>query len=406
MLKDILVRCLPSGIITVIKKLYHMVVILTYYILRIFPIKNNKIIITSYCGRGYGDNGKYITEELLRRNLDFDIVWIVKGNEKEAFPEQIRTVRYGSLKAKYEEVTAKFWIDNCRKSYLVRKRKSQFYIQTWHGGIALKRIEKDAEHVLSKGYIKNAKHDSKISDLLISNSKFCTELYRSAFWYDGEILECGYPRNDILIQRPKHIRDKVYSFYNLDQHAKIALYAPTFRADGNVEVYDLLFEEIIKLLEKKYGCRWVFMVRLHPNISEKSNMVFGNKKVIDVTCYDDMQELMLSSEIFITDYSSTMFEFMLTGKPVFLYAKDIEKYKNERNFYFKFNSLPFSIAETNEELMRHILFFNKDEYIDKVESFKRIIGLKEKGIASKMIVNRIQFERSKNMKGEDLDIKF
>lgn len=390
MLKEILLKYLPLGMIYRLRKLHQLQIVLTYYFLRIFPINNRKIIITNYSGKGYGDNGKYIVQEILGRKLNYDLVWIVNVNSEKEFPKQIRTVQYGSLKAIYEEVTAKIWIDNCRKSSLVKKREGQFYIQTWHGGIALKRIEKDVETKLSNEYVENAKHDSAMADLFISNSKFCTELYRSAFWYDGEILECGYPRNDILINCHHYTKHKVFRCFGLDDDTKIILYAPTYRADHNMDVYALDYNQILRALEKKDGCNWMFLVRMHPNISGMADAVTYNEKVINATHYDDMQELMGASDILITDYSSTMFEFMLMQKPVFLYATDLEEYILERDFYFDIFSLPFPLAKSNEELIEYLISFSKVQYLNGLISFANKLVLMEAGKAAKKIVDRIE----------------
>ena len=90
-------------------------------------------------------------------------------------------------------MTAKVWVDSNRKEGYIRKRKGQFYIQTWHGGVPLKKIEGDCEEYLGEVYIQRAKWDSAMTDLYLSNGGFCTDMYRRAFWYTGEILECGTP---------------------------------------------------------------------------------------------------------------------------------------------------------------------------------------------------------------------
>ena len=117
-------------------KLAFYIRIFLYYFFGIFPIKKNKIFIQNFNGKGYGDNPKYIVEEILRRDLDFVLVWAVMPKLSKNFPKGIKTVRYKSIRAIYEEATAKIWIDNCRKQLYVRKRKEQYYIQTWHGMIS------------------------------------------------------------------------------------------------------------------------------------------------------------------------------------------------------------------------------------------------------------------------------
>src|SRR5699024_357688 len=109
---------------------------------RIFPVQKNKIIINNHHGKGYGDNAKYIVEILLKNNRDLDIVWVLKDLTKEmaGLPQSIRTVRFRSLRHIYEMTTANIWLDNNRVCQYLFKRAGQYYIQTWHGGLGLKKI--------------------------------------------------------------------------------------------------------------------------------------------------------------------------------------------------------------------------------------------------------------------------
>ena len=362
------------------------------YFLNLVPTKKRKIVICNYFGKGYGDNGKYIAEEIIRQKLGYDIVWLLKKEliGKTQFPPQIRIVKYDSLKGLYELATAKLWIDNCRKIFYPPKRKEQYYIQTWHGGIALKQIEKDAEKNLSISYIETAKYDSNIADLFISNSKFCTNIYRSAFWYEGKILECGSPRCDILIKKSNEVDGKVRKHFNIDNTTHIVIYAPTFRADSNTKVYDVDFNRLIEVLEKKFGGEWIVLVRLHPNISSKDNFIEYNSTIINATYYDDMYELLAASDILITDYSSTMFEFSFTHKPVFLYAPDIKDYVEDRNFYFDIYSVPYPLAQCNGQLFNVIEQFNENKYLNELNIFFSKIGVLEYGEASTKVVEAIK----------------
>lgn len=378
------------------EKIFHIIKCIVrgnyFYFFWLFPIKNNKIIFCNYRGKGFGDNGKYIVKEIIQQKLNYDIVWLIEKDlpNKSNFPKEVRTVKYGSLRGLFELATSKIWVDNCRKYFFPPKRKEQFYIQTWHGGIALKRVEKDAEEKLSSGYIKSAIKDSRMIDLFISNSKFCTNMYRAAFWYNGKILECGSPRNDIFFDSNLNINQKVRDYFNISGNTNILIYAPTFRADYSIDIYKINFNNLIETLEKTFGGEWCILVRLHPNISDKADFIEYDEKIINATQYDDMYELLKASHILITDYSSTMFEFSLTNKPVFLYAPDIESYKKERNFYFDIYTLPYSLAETEQQLCNVIVNFDRDKYLTDLERFFNQLGIIEDGNASKRVVEKIK----------------
>lgn len=146
-------------------------------VLRIFPIDNKKVFSLNYYGKGYGDNGKYVSNELIKRLPDVKIIWPIKGDSKLGdAPKNVKAIRYYSFAFFYHIATSKVWISNSRMPSYFRKRSGQFYIQMWHGDIALKQIEADAESSLSPGYIRGAKRDSAMADLFLSNSKYWSEL--------------------------------------------------------------------------------------------------------------------------------------------------------------------------------------------------------------------------------------
>jgi len=387
-IKEIVKKILPNSVLFILRRFFWG----NYcYILWLFPIKKNKIVISNYDGKGYGDNGKYIVEQIIEQNLNIDIVWLLNKEliGKSSFPPQVRVVKNRSLRALYELATAKIWIDNCRKCFYPPKRKDQIYIQTWHGGIALKKVEKDAESKLNYTYINKAKNDSKIANLFISNSKFCSNLYRDAFWYNGDIIECGSPRNDIFFKNDTHAKEKVCKSFKLNEQINILLYAPTFRADYGVNLYKMNFKKLINVVEDATKNEWCVLVRLHPNISDKADFMQYDSKVINATDYDDMYELLAAADILITDYSSTMFEFSLMYKPVLLYTPDIEEYKKDRDFYFNIFSLPFPVAETEEQLYKLIQNFDHKMYTQRLKSFFNELGIVEDGNAAKRVVELI-----------------
>ena len=356
------------------------------------PIDSKKIVFSSYYGKGYGDNPKYIVEELLKQNRNFKIIWLVNDFcNNDSFPKEVIQCRKGSLKGIFHLTTAKIWVDNCRKAFFYKK-KNQYYIQTWHG-FALKRIEKDVEDKLGSDYVKGAISDSKAINLIISDSNFMTNIYRSSFWYNGQIVEWGSPRNDIIINgKCDHsIQNTIHKYYNIPEEHKIILYAPTFRATGSLEPYKIDIERVLDACCMKFSSKFVFLVRLHPNITEKSSELNfkWNDNIIDASKYPDMQALLCAADIVISDYSSLMFDFALSGKPCFQFATDIEDYKKDRNFYFQLDELPFSISKTTDELVIDILNFDEFSYNNKLNDFFEGVGMVRHGNASQKCVQLI-----------------
>lgn len=356
-------------------------------IFSVFKIDKNKVMVISYYGKDYGDNGKYITNKLLKKS-DLSIYWALKKTKNNSLPLGVIPVKFNSILFLYHLATSKVWLNNTRFLNGIRKRKKQIYIQIWHGNLALKKVEYDSN--LPKNYKRIMKEDNKKIDLMISNSDFCTNMYRNSFRFNGEICQFGTPRNDIFIN-PKdkeYGRNKILKFYNIDDDANIILYAPTFREDYTNNPYDIDFDKCIKLLEKKTKCKWKLIIRFHPLVIDGERFINSNN-YINGTNYPDMQELINSCNLVITDYSSTMFDSMIAEKPVIIYANDIEKYKNERGYYFSFDDLPFPFTRNNAELQDLINTIDIKDILNNYAKFKKKVNLVEDGKASEKVAHKI-----------------
>lgn len=358
-------------------------------VMRIFPIKKNKIVCCNMKGKRYGDNPKYIVDEIIRQKLDYEIIWLMKDEFDADLPQEVRKGKYNFFSIIYHLATAKFWIDSNTKQYGLLKRKNQYYIQTWHGSYGLKKIFGDLSDKMNFFDKKNLNHNSKIEDLLISNSKATTEIYRRAFWYQGEILECGSPRNDIFYEDKEIYIKKIKDFFRL-KDVKIVLYAPTYRSDYSTTEMHLNFERLLQALNRKFDSEWVILVRLHPyNMVDAEKFIHYTDRILNATDYNVMQELLVASDILISDYSSCIFDFVTGGKTCFLYATDVEKYKDERDFYFDIQKLPFPLAESNDELEHNILTFDAKQYQIKLKQLFEQVGLCDNGNACKQVVEWI-----------------
>ena len=352
-------------------------------------IQKNKIILWSFRGKAYSCNPKYVTEYILRTCQDaFELVWAFDDPDSFRFLERkrIKLVKFYSKEFFSELMTSKFVITNTRIGIDFHKRKGQVYIQTWHGILALKKIEKDAWKHLKFSYVLNAYFDSKNIDYLLSGCTANTLILKKAFWYNGPILEIGNPRNDIFFDK-ENTRKKIDDRYGTI-NKKIVMYAPTFRKNNSLDVYDINYERILNSLNLKFKKEFVFFVRLHPNIKHlKINNLAQN--VHDVSDYDDMQELLCASDLLITDFSSSMFDFVIMRKICFLFALDYKEYiSEERGTYFDVKAdMPFPFATSNDELVSLIDKLNLDDYNRRLESFFYKLGANESGDASKKLIN-------------------
>lgn len=346
---------------------------------RLLPVQKNKVVLSSFAGKGFGDNPKAIALALLERDPTLDLVWLTRDVHGE-LPPGIRPCRFGSAGAVMELSTAKVWVDNSRGGALYKK-KNQFYLQTWHG-FALKCIEAAAKN-LPAAYVAQAKADAARTDLMVSGSGFMTEIYRRDFWYNGEIAAFGSPRNDVFF-RENGMGVKVREFFGLSEDTSLLLYAPTFRDDGSTDAYGLDAALALDCCERRFGGKWAALIRLHPNAAKLSEGLFDydGTRIIDATAYADMADLLLGADLLVTDYSSSMFDFALSGKPCVQFATDVEDYQKGRDFYYPLDRLPFPLARSNAELAAALTSFDREDCAKRWQEFSEEMNFCEDGNAS------------------------
>lgn len=356
----------------------------------LFPIAKRKIIFANFYGKGMGGSPKYIAEEILRQGLDYDLVWLTE-NTNDSFPHGIRPVKMFSLRGRYELATAAVIVNNVKHKLPFKKRKKQYYIQTWHGDFALKFIEKEVEDKLNPLYVEESKADSKETDLILSGSRQFTNIAKKAFWYDGEIFECGVPCNDPFFTPSETARRAICGMLKIPENARIALYAPTFR-DGKNKDFELPnFETIVDNLTTVTGQPWVLLVRFHPLDQERLAKVTFSERILNGSGYPDPQDITKASDLLITDYSSIMYDFALQRKPVILFAPDVDNYQQTRGLRDIFWDVPFPLAQTQCNLPGAITAAFAPTYIGRLESFlKDRVCSFDDGHASERVVERIK----------------
>lgn len=377
---------------------------LAYYVCRIFPVDQKKIVMWTFEGDGgYGCSPKYVAEEILKRNREnrtaYKIVWLVNDVAKE-FPGEIEKVKSTLWSRAYHLSTARIWISNTRTFYGTRKRKKQHYIQTWHATICIKPIGKYRGNLLPKmAYLVSA-HDSELIDYVLSGSAWCDHMYPDGLIYDGEIIKTGTPRCDVLINQREEKCRQIRREYGLSEDVKIMVYAPTFRGGSqnksrniNAEEATVDFERLISSLEQRFGGKWYVFLRLHPQLAaEMDQLKTGqtSERFIDVSQRPDMNEIIAGADAFLTDYSSAIFEADMVYIPGFIYADDLQDYIADRgNLFFDMYKLPFPVALDNEELMENILQFDEEKYRKRTEEFMEEMGIFEDGRASERVVELI-----------------
>lgn len=388
-----------------------------FYICRVFNIKKNLVTVCTFEGKGgFGCNPKYIIQELHKQAPEVKIVWLVNSDciDKQLFPEYVKKVKNTMWRRAYWLSISKVWIDNYRKPYGSVKRKGQYYINTWHGTVGFKSIGLWRGESFSKMAYLVSKNDSDMIDEIITDSKWCDEIFHKGLLYEKTFMKIGYPRCDLLFGNRKEQKLYYRQKNNLSEDVKLLLYAPTFRESSqngnrrvNSEICSIDFSRVVKRFEEKFGGSWYVVFRLHPQLANKYDEdVFGVlsdcKKVINASNDPDMYEVLSACDALITDYSSVAMEAGFMEIPVFLYADDLEEYMMARGgqqwlFSRDLSSpiinnremmpnldleLPFSLAQNNDELDKNILSFNDAFYSKKILKFKNDLELVFDGKAS------------------------
>ena len=326
----------------------------------LYPIQSRRplwdaVLFSSWNGKQCTDNPLGIAEELRRRGDGREQIWVV-SDYCAAVPPGSRVVLTGT--EEYFEALARcrYVISNDDMPDYFRKREGQVYLQTWHG-TPLKRIGFDIEapqFASGSAYFDRLAADIAKWDLLLSQNPFSTPIMRRAFRYDGEICESGYPRNDVLsggAERAARMRQRL----SIPNDKRVVLYAPTWRDDqfyasGRYR-FDLRLD--LDLAWQALGDDHVILVRGHHHLAGDVSAGSRPGFVRNVTAYPDIAELFLISDVLITDYSSVMFDFATTGRPMLFFTYDLAHYRDHlRGFYFDFEAeAPGPLLATSDEVV-------------------------------------------------------
>ncbi len=339
-----------------------------------------------------------------KTNIDF--VWVINESsaDLEAYDNIIK-VRYNSLAYFYYQMTSKIIVSNIPSPIYLPLRRKQIMIDTWHGGGAYKRVgllspKQESLVKKSKGIRlktiedKNnqaweqykAIYNAKDTTFFVSSCKRFTEVMMESQLLPGSAyIETGMPRNDVFFSDYSNLAQKAKSKLGIAEDKKIVLYAPTYR--GNVKsqktVINLDIELCLKSLEQRWNSEWVFVFRGHVLGFHEQ---LENEYIINASQYEEMQELLCLADAFITDYSSSMWDFALTKKPAFLFTPDLDYYlNNDRGFYTPIDEWAFPYARTNIELSRLIERFDYDAHLKKVDNHLFSLGSFEQGTATKTV---------------------
>jgi CDP-glycerol glycerophosphotransferase len=331
----------------------------------------------SFGGNTVSSSPKEIDRAVASLDPEIKRVWSVRDYSVPV-PDGAHAVVVGSEEWMRWLATSEVLVNNNNFPHYFRKANQQKYIQTWHG-TPLKKIGDDVPGAnLSLRYRALMKKEAGQEwDLLLAQSPWAAEHLSRAFDYGGPIFYKGYPHNDVLNDRERgeQIRRKVKQVYGLRDSQKVVLYAPTWR--DNLKDPSGVYSRVdflgLEAAAAALGDSFVILYRGHANsvFAKQNKMPSG---VIDVTLHPDVNDLILVSDMMLTDYSSIMFDYVVTGKPIAFVAPDLTQYRDEtRGFYFDFEAeAPGPIFSTGEAAVSWIRDLSRSSH-EHSERYARFV---------------------------------
>jgi CDP-glycerol glycerophosphotransferase len=357
---------------------------------RLSRIEPDLVLFESWHG-SYSDNPRGISEELLHRSSPLRQAWVLRERPV-GLPESVAVVAPGTRRYLEYLGRARYLVSNNSMPGYFSKKRGTTYLQTWHG-TPLKRIGFDIARPAfrdSKRSMENLRRDVAQWDYLISQNQFSTEILRNAFHYRGPIMEVGYPRNDLLSSpRATPLRQETRQRLGIADGVRAVLYVPTWRDDDAFSLH-LGLASVVEALGE--GC--VVLLRVHPDVAH-TFALRGMRQVLDVTLEPDIRELYLAADVLVTDYSSAMFDFAVTGKPMLFFTYDLPFYRDRlRGFYFDFEAeAPGPLLRTTDDVIASLLHLEEvtPRYAAAYERFVQRFCHLDDGHAAERVI-RVLFE--------------
>lgn len=365
--------------------------------LALFPIKKNRVLLINNLSGKYADNPKYVAEYLQKTYPgQLEIVFSVKEPDRYDYLREngIKVVRFNSLSYFYNALTAAVFLTNSGGFSYLPIRKRQYVINTWHGGGAYKKCGTDMYNN-TKVFRKDLRLQGDHTSAFLSTCERFTEVVSKSMLVPKKVFwQIGMPRNDMLIHPDEQKRQAICAKLGLSEEERLILFAPTYRKinddyfkDSVAIAYGVDAGRVCAAMEKRFGGKWRFAMRYHPCVVNRGDM--SDMGVLDLTDYADMQELLLAADAMINDFSSSMWDFMLTGRPSFLFAVDLDHYVETTEVYTPVDQWPFPCSVNNDELERNILEFDEEKYALACKKHYKALGGCESGKATELVCQRI-----------------
>lgn len=365
-----------------------------YYIsVLLFPVKENKITFASYRSEQLRGNLLFVYKELRKSPERYRYTFLFKKYDHSF----IGKADYGFhlLKASYHLATSRYFLidDYYFPIYVIKPRKQTEIVQLWHAAGSFKKFGYSTigkTFGSSREYLKHVKIHSNYSKAIVSSNEVIPHYAEAFNMSEDRILPLGIPRTDYFFQTAKHreVRKRFYKKYPELEGKKCILYAPTFRGKSH-QKGDFQCPIDIQLLKKEIGEEFALLIHLHPYISKGMRMDKQDQDFAYLIKRSfSIEELMILSDLLITDYSSVIFDYSLLNRPMVFFADDLEEYLDERDFYHDYKA--FTPGPIFQDTFSMAQWLKKGEYnLNEIELFRNRFFENADGKSSERVVQHL-----------------
>lgn len=356
------------------KTIGYYIFAIMFYIYSLFPVKRKKILCIMTHDDGEDSNVSLVTKKIEGIKAGYTFSYITKSETEsvKSLKAAGKLLAFFFIKPYHMARAEVILMDNVfMPMAYIRIKKRVKVIQLWHGTGTIKKFGQDA----NTGRLKEQerKVNRNITHLIVNNEQTAV-LYAKVFAIDiHKVYPLGLPKTDDILNRMSKINEdnintdkhSIYSKYNLPAEKKLILYAPTFR---DTSLYSDTILEKVERMAERLPKDYVLGLRLHPYVAKMVKRLH-KENVCDLSDERSLSALIMASDLLITDYSSIIFEYCITGKPMIFYAYDLDDFmRNGRGFYNDYESyVPGPVARDLEEVID--IISREDYQTDRIREF-------------------------------------
>jgi len=372
-----------------------------------YKVDPRLIVFDAYDARSYACSPKALYEEMITnpKFKNFKFVWCFKEPEKNS--KYVKTdPRTSIIKHRSKDYVktygkAKYWITNFNLPLDLYKKKDQIYIQCWHGS-PFKSLGHDIINN-TKGVFNSKKEIinryekyAEIIDYFLTQSAWATKIQKHGFGFTDKtkIIEAGYPRNEPLFKYTKEDVKKIRESLGIPDNKKVIIYVPTYRESEHKSGLGYIYDTHVDFdrLKATLGDDYVILFRAHYLVANSFNFDKYKGFIYNVSEYNDINDLFIISDLFITDYSSCTYDFANLNRPLLFYMYDLDFYNNQlRGITIPIQELPGAIVKNNDELndaLKNIPEYTK-KYQEKLDMFRNRYLYLDDEFTSKRVIDKI-----------------